>query len=286
MHADRALRNLVHLAGLGSRVATRNHEVDRIHPAIPLAETFHDLPLVTVRKAPWRKSLREMEWFLSGDNKCPDELKDWWDGQLSSYILNPDRYLRGYSDQLSRFTSAREWYTAYTGFNQIKSLIEGIATYPNSRRHCLTAWHPEEMANIAHTNANPNTPATCHLSFVQFFVHGGSLFMKQYQRSCDILLGLPCNWVQHWALLTYIAYKTGYQVGGYTWLGGDAHVYAHESHQKVARAILDIPNSTLTGRGLTPSLVYTPTSEEFKASDFALSFEPQAPLVTGRPQLL
>lgn len=279
MHADRALRSLVSLAGLGSRIVTRNYEVDRIHPAIPLAETFHDLPLVTVRKVPWKKALREMEWFMSGKVECPDELKDWWKGQLS-----PSGYhWSGYAQQL------RGSFYHYGGdgtFDQIEYIIDGIKNSPNSRRLCISTWNTGEMANITKLNKNPNTPSNCHLSFVQFFVHGGSLFMKQYQRSCDILLGLPCNWVQHWALLAYIAHKTGYQVGGYTWLGGDAHVYAHESHQKVARAILDIPNVIMTERGLTPSLVYTPTSEEFKASDFTLSFEPQTPLVTGRPQLL
>lgn len=276
MYADRALRNLVNLASLGSRIVTRNHEVDRIHPAIPLAETFHDLPLVTVRKVPWKKALREMEWFMSGKVECPDELKDWWDGQLS-----PSGYhWRGYAEQLRSST-----YDGGT-FDQIEYIIDGIKNSPNSRRLCISTWITGEMANITKVNNNPNTPSNCHLSFVQFFVHGGSLFMKQYQRSCDILLGLPCNWVQHWALLAYIAHKTRYQVGGYTWLGGDAHVYAHESHQKVAKAILEIPNATMAKRGLTPSLVYTPTREEFKASDFTLSFEPQAPLVTGRPKLL
>lgn len=281
MHADRALRNLVNLASLGSRIVTRNHEVDRIHPALSLAETFFDLPLVTVRKVPWKKALREMEWFLSGKVECPNELKDWWDGQLSPLGY----HWGGYAEQLRSSTSIYG-NTKIGTFDQIKYIIDGIKDSPNSRRLCISTWNTGEMANITKMNRNPNTPSNCHLSFVQFFVHGNSLFMKQYQRSCDILLGLSCNWVQHWALLTYIAHKTGYQVGGYTWLGGDAHVYTHKSHQKVAKEILEIPNSTLTGRGLTPSLVYTPTSEEFKASDFTLSFEPQAPLVTGRPQLL
>lgn len=283
MHADRALKNLVHLASLGSRIVTRNHEVDRVHPAIPLAETFHDLPLVTVRKVPWKKALREMEWFLSGNARCPDELLDWWNGQLDS----DGKLHHGYGHQLC---ASSYWEGGLSHdirfFDQIEYIIDGIRNSPNSRRLCISTWNTGEMANITKVNSNPNTPSNCHLSFVQFFVLGDSLWMRQYQRSCDVLLGLPCNWVQHWSLLTYIAHKTGYRVGGYTWLGGDVHVYTHESHQKVARAILDIPNSTLTGRGLTPSLVYTPTSEEFKASDFALSFEPQTPMITGRPKLL
>ena len=64
----------------GDEVTTRNSDV-YTHFNLPNT-TFTSAPLVTVRKTAWRKALREMEWFLSGDSKCPEELLDWWHGQL------------------------------------------------------------------------------------------------------------------------------------------------------------------------------------------------------------
>ena len=49
----------------GDRVVTRNHEA--ISNIFLTPVTFNSTPLVTVRKTAWKKALREMEWFLSGN---------------------------------------------------------------------------------------------------------------------------------------------------------------------------------------------------------------------------
>ena len=63
----------------GDLIPGRNGETRRLF-TLPTVE-FSSTPLVTVRKTAWKKAIREMEWFLSGDPKCPDELLDWWQGQ-------------------------------------------------------------------------------------------------------------------------------------------------------------------------------------------------------------
>jgi thymidylate synthase len=66
----------------GDPVAARNHNtLSSITLPILIFDTF---PLVTIRKTAWKMALREMEWFLSGETRCPDELLKWWDGQLDS----------------------------------------------------------------------------------------------------------------------------------------------------------------------------------------------------------
>jgi thymidylate synthase len=60
----------------GDRVTTRNKEA--ISDIDGIGASFDYFPLVTLRKTAWRKAIREMEWFMSGDSKCPDELLDWW----------------------------------------------------------------------------------------------------------------------------------------------------------------------------------------------------------------
>ena len=133
----------------GDSVTTRNSQVYS-HFDLPNI-TFTELPLITLRKTAWKKALREMEWFLSGDSECPDELLDWWDGQLDKF----NRYRGGYSTQFRAMSGAEE-----TIFDQIDFIQEGLKNNPNSRRLLMTVWSPVDMAEITMLNDNPNTP-TC-----------------------------------------------------------------------------------------------------------------------------
>lgn len=260
----------------GDSVTTRNSQVYS-HFDLPNI-TFTELPLITLRKTAWKKALREMEWFLSGDRKCPDELLDWWRGQLSE-----DSYLvTGYGEQLrdSTFYDFREG--DLSSFDQIKFIQDALINNPNSRRLLMTTWNAGEMAHITRTNSNPNTPTCCHSIVVQFFVRNGCLSMKTYQRSADMLLGVPHNWVQSWAMLMWFANHAGLKVGSMTWMWGDAHVYDEESHIDTAHNMIRYCTGTTTKF----DMVYKPTSKDFKASDFSIIGEIPEPVVTTRPKLL
>jgi thymidylate synthase len=132
--------------------------------------TISETPLVTVRKTAWSKAIKEMEWFLSGESECPNELKDWWDGQLN----HEEKYLRGYGEQLIHYTTIdNESYSDKNSFNQIEWLIESIKNSPYSRRLITTTWHPKEMSNITEINKNPNTPTTCLPGWVNVLTKQG-----------------------------------------------------------------------------------------------------------------
>ena len=255
----------------GDSVTTRNSQVYS-HFDLPNI-TFTELPLITLRKTAWKKALREMEWFLSGNSKCPDELLDWWDGQLDKF----NRYQGGYSTQFRAMSGGEE-----TIFDQIDFIQEGLKNNPNSRRLLMTVWSPIDMAEITILNDNPNTPTCCHSIVVQFFVRNGYLSMKTYQRSADMLLGVPHNWVQSWAMLMWFAHHAGLKVGSMTWMWGDAHVYDEESHIDTARNMIRYCTGTTTKF----DMVYRPTSKDFKASDFSINGEIPEPVVTTRPKLL
>jgi len=161
----------------GDVVNTRNSEVYS-HYDLPNV-TFTSVPLVTLRKTAWKKALREMEWFLSGDEKCPEELLDWWHGQLDL----EGRLIDGYGQQL-RNSTCLNWPVLYShGFDQVEFIQKALKDNPNSRRLLMTTWNAGEMAHITDTNQNPNTPTCCHSIVVQFFVRNGCLSMKTYQRS-------------------------------------------------------------------------------------------------------
>jgi thymidylate synthase len=238
--------------------------------------TFGETPLVTCRKTAWKKAIEEMEWFLSGMPKCPAPLAEtWWKGQLSPEGF----YWGGYGKQLRLGD-----YHNYQEFDQIQYLIDGLKNNPNSRRLLLTTWNPWEMANITRLNENPNTPTTCHTTVAQFFVREGSLFMKSYQRSADVLLGVPHNWIQSWALLLWLAHKANLGVGSMQWIFGDLHLYQEESHVETARQIAALDVYPWIENSF--KLIYEPTDDWFMARDFHMEGEIPEPQVFTKPKLL
>jgi thymidylate synthase len=262
----------------GDELETRNHRVKSIidYPQIIFTET----PLITTRKVAWKKSIKEMSWFLSGDPECPEELLDWWDGQLNEN----GRYLCGYGEQLRHSGSL---YSKQS-FDQIKFLLKGLRDHPESRRLVATTWNPRDMAYITQINLNENTPSCCHATIIQCFVRDNKLHMTQYQRSADVLLGVPHNWCQYFSLLLYLAYWSELEVGSLRWIFGDVHLYQEESHIECARQIIESPLGIFND---PPRLMYMPTVEwtgtipEFKASDFTMEGVIPEPLVTIRPKL-
>ena len=73
---------LAQILSEGDKVITRNSETFS-HINLPNI-VFNQFPLVTLRKTQWAKAIREMEWFFSGNVECPNELLNWWDGQLDA----------------------------------------------------------------------------------------------------------------------------------------------------------------------------------------------------------
>lgn len=260
----------------GEIITSRNGTVKRCFDLPTI--TFESTPLVTVRKTAWKKALREMEWFLSGNNTCPDELLDWWDGQLNKH----DRYIGGYTDQLCSFV------TEDGIFDQISHLIHGIKHHPFSRRHVITTWNPADMHKITRLNLNDKTPTTCHNTITQFFVSKDHLLsLKTYQRSADMLLGVPHNWIQTWALLLWIAEQTGTVPHKMLWTFGDAHIYQEHSHLEVAERIADLD---INPTDISPKLTLVGgenfISNRFVERDFVMVGNIPEPIITTRPRLL
>lgn len=282
--ADRQYVNLIHeVSRYGDRVMTRNSPTFSHIGTEPLL--FTNTPLVTVRKTAWKMALREMEWFMSGDPKCPEALLPWWKGQLDADGL----YRGGYGEQF-RYSTCSDEHGDPIPFDQIAFLIENLRDHPNSRRLILTTWNPGEMAHITEINGNPNTPTTCHATMVQFFVRNGALHAKHYQRSADLLLGVPHNWIQHWALMLYLAHHAGLTVGSLRWDFGDAHIYDEPSHREAVEAI----NDTMAHPACHAELRYEPPSDlpmrdgipQFRAEDFRMEGDIPPPSVTVKPKLI
>ena len=76
----------------------------------------------------------------------------------------------------------------------------------------------------------------CHMVY-QFHVAAGRLSCLLFQRSVDLMLGAPFNWVGASALQLMLAQQAGLELGELVWFGGDVHLYLN--HREQARTQLD-----------------------------------------------
>lgn len=274
------LRNCMYGGG-SEEVVTRNSKCRRMFISTIV---FKSAPLVTVRKTAWKNALREMEWFLSGSNNINTLHKDvqhWWRpwADKDGYVYN------NYSDQFTNFNGLESHYDDFNvnvgGIDQIKYLLDGLRKHPYSRRNVITTWNTADMVH-------PNTPITnCHGTVIQTFVDTEKrLHLYMYQRSCDLLLGVPHNWIQYWGLLLYFARHSGLGVGSFVWTGGDIHIY--KNHYETVQKILDCNIKQYVDRSVTMSYDSIPVLTDvpfFKADNFNIPTIPE-PLVTDTVEMV
>lgn len=266
MTIDRVYAKLIYkILREGDNISTRNSDVKRIFAEkIEINRT----PLISLRKTAWRNSLREFEWILSGSNKIEDlnpKVRHWWNPWVVEGEV-PFNYSRQF----------RHWNAKgdEEGFDQLRYLEEGIKEHPFSRRNVITTWNTEEMASSLCPITN------CHSTILQAFVsEQNELSLVMYQRSSDVIVGLGANLLQYWAFLLYLAHKCDKKVGFFTWIGGDCHIY--EEHFELAKKILEVSDQMT----FTPTLIYTPTSEDFKAMDFDLEGE-YSPILQDKAEMV
>ena len=101
-------------------------------------------------------------------------------------------------------------------------LFRSIRRNPNSRRLVVSAWNVADVEKMK--------LAPCHCLF-QFYVANGRLSCQLYQRSADLILGVPFN-IASYALLTHlIAQATDLGVGDFVHTFGDVHLYLNHVDQ-------------------------------------------------------
>ena len=172
-------------------------------------------PLVTTKQLHLKSIIYELLWFLRGDTNIRYlrehgvTIWDEWadpDGELGPV----------YGKQW------RSWPTADGNVDQLAQVVEQIRKNPDSRRLIVSAWNVGELDRMA--------LLPCHALF-QFYVAAGRLSCQLYQRSADVLLGVPFN-IASYALLTHmVAQQCELSVGDFIWTGGDCHLYLNHLEQ-------------------------------------------------------
>jgi thymidylate synthase len=181
---------------------------------VDLAEGY---PLLTTKKMNFSAIIRELLWYLSGENHIRNLRKhtkiwdDWADadGNLDT----------AYGYYWRHFPSASrdehgQWRVREV--DQIRYIIDTLKSDPYSRRLVVTAWEPG--------NATKSKLPPCHYTYA-FHVSDGLLNCHLNQRSGDIALGIPFNMAAYAALTQMIAQECGLGLGRFAHTIVDAHIY-------------------------------------------------------------
>jgi thymidylate synthase len=221
-----------------------------------LADGF---PLVTTKKIHLRSVIYELLWFLRGDTNVAwlrEHGVTIWDEWADEHGELGPVYGRQW----------RAWATADgRSVDQIAQVVEQLRTNPDSRRIILSAWNVAELPRM---RLQP-----CHV-FCQFYVAAQRLSCQMYQRSADVLLGVPFN-IAGYALLTHmLAQQCDLVPGEFIWTGGDCHLYVNHLEQadlQLSRSPLPLPRLLIKRR--------PPSMFDYRFEDFEfLNYQHHAPI--------
>lgn len=187
-----------------------------------LAEGF---PLLSLKKTNWKWAIQEMLWFLRGETNVATLGNPIW----NEWATETGEVGPIYGAQW------RAWTSGNNVHDQWKAAIELLKKDPFSRRIIVEGWNVDKLPDPtkspqANVEEGRMTLAPCHKHF-QFVVdpnlcgEPSTLNLHLYQRSGDLMLGVPFNITQYAFLLQataeYLDLKPGILQVSY----GDLHIY-------------------------------------------------------------
>jgi thymidylate synthase len=244
-------------------------------------------PALTTKRVYWKLAIKEMLWFLAGGTNIRPLLREnvriWSDWPLARYRKETGEPISqedfeacvvadaGFAEKWGELgpVYGKQWrrWLGPDGreHDQIAALIAGIKSSPASRRLLFHAWNVPEIDAMA--------LPPCHMVY-QFHVANGRLSCLMFQRSADLILGVPFNWAGAVALQAMIAQQCGLAVGDFVWMGGDVHVYLNHldaAKTQLAREPRDWPTLRLTRQ---PASI-----DGYRIEDFDLAgYDPHPPI--------
>lgn len=195
------------------------------------------LPLFTTKLTRLGAIIKELLWMIRGQTDASILAKQGvhiWDGNTSREFLDKRglaHYAVGdigpaYGYQWrhydAKYAGCKE--QAQGGIDQLQRAID-ILKLPDDkrreydRRNIVTAWNPNQL----HEMALPPCPI-----LVQFVREPGDyVSILVYQRSADLILGVPFNVAGYALLLHMVAHLCGLRTKELIWMGGCVHIYSN-----------------------------------------------------------
>jgi thymidylate synthase len=207
-------------------------------------------PLLTTKKVHLKSVIHELLWFIKGDtniNYLNENGVTIWDEWADiNGDLGPI-----YGKQW------RSWgVQGGKQVDQLQNVINELKNNPFSRRLLVIAYNPAELPDTA--------PPACHTLF-QFYVSDKGLSLQLYQRSADLMLGVPFNIASYALLLLMVAQVVDLPAYEFIHTFGDLHIYSN--HIDGAIEQLSRTPKPLPKINLNPNIK---SIFEFKYTDFKI----------------
>jgi thymidylate synthase len=126
------------------------------------------------------------------------------------------------------------------------------------------AWNVAELDKMA--------LPPCHMVYQYHVTSRGRLNCLLFQRSVDLMLGAPFNYVGTAALQLMLAQQAGLSPGELIWVGGDVHLYLNhldQAREQLLRTPRPFPRIKLTRRATS--------IDDYRVEDFEVDgYKPYA----------
>ena len=208
--------------------------------------------MVTTKKVHLKSIIHELLWFLNGETNISylkdNKVRIWDEWADESGDLGPV-----YGKQW------RSWEGPNGKVDQITRLVENLKANPMSRRHVVISFNPADLPEVA--------PPACHTLF-QLYVSNGKLSLQLYQRSADLMLGVPFNIASYSLFLMMLAQVTGLEAHEYIHTFGDVHIYSN--HVEGAKLQLERDTLALPTMWINPEVkdIFSFKYEDFKIQNY------------------
>jgi len=246
------------------------------------------VPILTTKRVYWKTAVKEMLWFLTGKTNIQDLLREnvriWTDWPLARFradtgeqvsqeeferrIVEDDAFAQKWGDLGPVYGKQwRRWLGADgREHDQIAQLVDTLRTNPASRRMLFHGWNVAELGGMA--------LPPCHMVYQYHVTSDGRLNCLLFQRSVDLLLGAPFNFVGATALQLMLAQQADLRPGELIWVAGDAHLYLNhleQAREQITRDPRPLPAMKLLRRAAS--------IDDYKIDDFEVDdYAPHPPI--------
>jgi len=246
------------------------------------------VPILTTKRVYWKTAAKEMLWFLTGGTNIQPLLRDnvriWSDWPLAKYlsesgenisqsdfekrILEDDNFAARWGELGPVYGKQWRRWLGPDGkeHDQIADLVRMLRETPTSRRMLFHAWNVAEVSSMA--------LPPCHMVYQYHVSSSGKLNCLLFQRSVDLLLGAPFNYVGATVLQLMLAQQASLTPGELIWVGGDAHLYLNhleQAREQLSREPRPFPRMRLVR--------HAASIDDYRIDDFVVDdYSPHPPI--------
>lgn len=203
---------MVAIALWGKKESTRNGEVMAMQMPVATRYRYPQERMLFDAKRDANPFFHVMEamWMLAGHNDV---------ALVSKFAKN----MLNFSDDTKTLNGAYGYrWREHFGIDQLGWVIQHLRKDPHSRRAHIAMWDPQEDPHSIETGTKD---VPCNTS-IDFRIIGHNLNMTVYCRSNDIVWGCYGANVVHMSFMQeYVARVIGCQVGTYTQVSNNWHIY-------------------------------------------------------------